>query len=241
MMNEMYRYRSVNDRLIESIREHILYFAKASCLNDPFDCQVNGNAAIERAINQVTGREKDALEAIRSSGDLPLLNKSMKNLGICCFTMERESSVMWSHYAEEHKGVCLGYQFSDEFMRDESNLVMAWVPMSYKVNPLTEWFAQEGHSLGDPDKPRFQKALLQRWLTVKDPEWEYEKEWRAICMKPGLLHVPKDALQSVCFGLRSSSKDEKKVRTAVRNLGTNVSFYRIQRTDSDFGIKAVKI
>lgn len=36
-----------------------------------------------------------------------------KNTGIYCFTKSEDNILMWSHYANEHKGICLEFDHSD--------------------------------------------------------------------------------------------------------------------------------
>lgn len=61
---------------------------------------------------------KDAAKSIRSTngaGETEIrtenyyFNKIQKEIGVYCLTTVPDSILMWSHYANNHKGVCLEY------------------------------------------------------------------------------------------------------------------------------------
>ena len=37
---------------------------------------------------------------------------AVEKFGICCFTARCDNSLMWAHYANDHKGRCVKYNFT---------------------------------------------------------------------------------------------------------------------------------
>jgi hypothetical protein len=75
-----------------------------------------------------------------------ILNKFLKtSLRICCFCQNKDSVVMWSHYAANHRGICLEYD-TQEFIQNDS-LLNYLHPVVYKQElfdaaPYTSFFGE---------------------------------------------------------------------------------------------------
>lgn len=54
----LYKFRKIDKRLIESLVNQNLYFANPTSLNDPFDCQIDLEAALKRAELSATTTER---------------------------------------------------------------------------------------------------------------------------------------------------------------------------------------
>lgn len=122
---QLYKYRSLSDRskeyTLDIFRKCELYFSAPNSFNDPFDCKI-------RPI--VKSREQLA-KNIAKSHSLPYDNDEVENSvkadptietrlikavddvmnthGICCFSEKSSDILMWSHYADCHKGICLEF------------------------------------------------------------------------------------------------------------------------------------
>ncbi|MDD3814145.1 MAG: DUF2971 domain-containing protein [Desulfocapsaceae bacterium] len=85
--------------------------------------------------------------------------------GLLCFSKNWKNPLLWSHYANKHKGVALEFYIKDEFA----------LPVTYsKVRFNIDW------------KEKILKKSINReetkglWLT-KFESWHYEEEIRIIC------------------------------------------------------------
>jgi hypothetical protein len=87
---------------------------------------------------------------------------------------------MWSHYANNHTGVCLKFELSND-----SNLEKAIYPVSY-TEELTDI----------KNSSDFSKCLLNK-LKI----WEVEKEWRILSEKSN-FSFKQEALVEIVFGLK---------------------------------------
>ena len=41
-------------------------------------------------------------------------NQYEEDIGICCFSFNPKSILMWSHYTNNHKGVCLKFDYKQD-------------------------------------------------------------------------------------------------------------------------------
>lgn len=119
-----------------------------------------------------------------------------KMVGILCFSQHWNSPVQWSHYAEAHKGLCLGFDLPDEALT-----AVEYRSRRRKAN----WRAMGGTK----DEREHE---LRRWFATKYIHWQYEAEQRAFIIlsaytpEDGRYYVPFDSetrLSEVIVGDRS--------------------------------------
>ncbi len=237
----LYKFRPITKYLFESLVNSELYFAPPELLNDPFDCQVDMVKALDVAMSQATGRLRARLEAFRSrDGFFEDLQKKLEGIGVCAFSSKSGNTLMWSHYADSHEGVCLKYVFPESFIWENVGRILGIGPVTYGSRPLVRWFTNE--ATGYEDFEAFGQALVKTVWTIKDMPWRYEKEWRILRDPVGLHPVDKGYLKQICFGLKTTDADMKLVRTLALDCGYKVSFRRMVRhRKSDFALAAVPL
>ncbi len=237
-----FKFRSINKHLIESLVNSSLYFARPDELNDPFDCRPDLRKSLLRAASLATGRQKSFLQSALNDGQkfIESWKARFESFGICSFSLElakQESTLMWAHYADRHKGVCLLYRFTESFLIDRKNNIFGVDTVQYIDDPFTNWLRDKA-----PQEMRaFIEGLVRISLTAKSPPWIYEHEARIIRGQHGLLNIPSRSLEQICFGLDTPESDIDLVaKLASEHCGCK-SFCRIIREDSDFGIAAKEI
>lgn len=125
----------------------------------------------------------------------PVLSSFSKRFStIACFSEDVKSILMWSHYADSHKGFALEYDFRPTQSRPLERGALYPVIYSdvrYDASLYITW--QFLHVLGfhskNPDITAFSKVALH-----KSSVWEYEREWRIIDPGPHDPIHPKPTL-----------------------------------------------
>ncbi|WMY75745.1 DUF2971 domain-containing protein [Buttiauxella selenatireducens] len=128
--------------------------------------------------------------------------KEYLSRGVLSLSGSKESTLMWSHYADNHFGLCLGYTIP-EVMTDKI----------YKVNYDGSRFVQSKDimiMLGSNTAAR--QRIINSSLVTKSECWAYEEEYRLFEVKPGVTDIGLD-LKEIIFGLRM----KKSVRDAIIN------------------------
>lgn len=121
-----YKYRHIDRRLLESLSDGTIYFSNQESLNDPFDCELDIEKAIKNAADSLDGNEADSLRTLLKYGsDFERFQANVNNFGIfsACFEMDENQTLLWAHYANDHKGLCVMYEIPMEFLDDEDNVV----------------------------------------------------------------------------------------------------------------------
>ncbi len=94
-------------RLLSSIQFNRFWFSRRSNFNDPFDSMLWFENPISKAKNEQS--EDIARDRMQK------FIHSINDIGIFCLSATPFELLMWSHYADAHKGICV------EFERTPSN------------------------------------------------------------------------------------------------------------------------
>jgi len=147
-----------------------------------------------------------------------ILENLRKTVGVCCFSAVDDNLIMWSHYAENHKGILLKFDVS-ELQKVFSNI-------------KTVVYTNKIKQIDYEDSP---ENLISKLLTRKSTHWKSEKEIRIIVKKSGHYSFPKNALKEIRFGLKCDHYQEKDVIDIIRKFDYNDTFFtKVRTTNYDY-------
>jgi hypothetical protein len=97
------------------------------------------------------------------------------SLKVCSFSETQYSIIMWSHYADQHRGFCIEYE--TESLPPEHLLLRMLYPVIYskKLFDGTKYYRAALEN-----KQGFNILFPTLAALHKSPEWKYEKEWRLV-------------------------------------------------------------
>jgi hypothetical protein len=232
-----FKFRAINKYPIDGLVKSTIYFASPKDLNDPFDCRVDIKKAAERACTQLSGEKKRILTRLAGMERyLDQIQKDTADVALCSFSLVLEEPLLWAHYANQHKGLCLTYTFPESFLNNPDS-ILAVKKVEYEDDAMTNWFVQNTPTQ-ETDFHEFTLGIVKKILSVKSPVWGYEKEARVIRVSNGPFQIERDHFKQICFGLDTPDADIDLMRTLVDKSGYNVQFCKIERSQSDFGIEA---
>ena len=211
-----FKYRNINKRLLDSLVKSQLYFSLRTQLNDPFDCNVDISRALDQLLLMKEKDKYDRLKTLREDGLLlQKFETKISPLGICSFSYIDDETLMWSHYANDHKGVCLRYEFPKYFLNRTSEF-LGISPVSYEPNSVSDWI-YNNIDIYESDHAYFSTELLKKAITSKAPAWQYEKEVRIIRDVNGLYEIPRNSLTQIVFGFTAVplTGEKKRLKSAL--------------------------
>ena len=229
----LFKFRSINKWLIESLINQTLYFSTTDKLNDPFDCRIDLQKAIERAVISATGDRRDSLSSFLANPEFfKNWGATFDKMGVCSFskkTIEEAplETLMWSHYAEGHRGVRLEYQFQGVSLKPDITTAQ---DVEYLDDPLVPWLVANAPM----DMTEFVKGLAIRFLRTKSPAWAYEQEARIIRQESGLFKFQGVLLTEVCFGWRTPQDDRDLVIKLAQSYCGGVKFSQMVPDETRF-------
>lgn len=155
----------------------------------------------------------------------PILSETSKRYStIACFSESIESVLMWSHYANSHKGFSLEYNFRPILEQPIKNVGLFPVVYSEERLDISDYIAYEFlRILGIPAKMPDIAASIKNALWKSDI-WAYEKEWRMIDSTPrditderaSAIHYKPVAIY---YGRHMSSDDKKTLHEVATEKG----------------------
>lgn len=155
---------------------------------------------------------------------LHALRDEYARFGVLSLAGRWNCPLMWSHYANHHRGVCIEYCTTDaDFERLH--------PVNYsrsrtiKASALVEWKLQRSTEA--------RRLIEETLFFAKAPQWRYEKEWRAIIERAGTAPTPA-RLTAVHFGLRCDASVVRAVVLMHRNKEAAPKFYAMHVRDNGF-------
>ncbi len=231
-----FKYRGINKFLIDSLVNSSIYFASRDALNDPFDSRIDIQTLINGLLEESLAEEaRTAIQLIQNDATFfQKFEAGYRDFGICSFSTELSNTLMWSHYADHHRGVAIHYDFPISFL-DNPDEILGVAPVDYEGNSVSDWIREQA-TLFHTNHFEFVTELLKRVLTAKAPAWSYEREGRIIRPKTGSYPVPRSTLKGITFGLRMEQADENLIRSIAAKYFEGIQFSRVVRTGSDFGI-----
>lgn len=133
--------------------------------------------------------------------------------------------LMWSHYGDQHHGVCIGYSVPE-------CSVAAVQKVEYGGSRLVQASQVAAMLTGDDAvRDRVDAAVLLQ----KAGPWSYEQEWRLIG-KRGLQDSPLE-MEEIVFGMRCKPAVKYALVKALEGRSTQVKFYEIRDVAGTFQLK----
>lgn len=169
-----YAFRRCSNFVYQSLINEKLNVSSPSTFNDPYDCPVIELLNNEDEIDQLI--RKAYLESIKIACFVKNTKLSYKRNGKIVEKLKSKrrqkkeylNSLMWAHYADSHKGICIKYRFPNDLSvttGDNKSILSFFRDVEYDSEKLGKYSKKGGISYKDAF-----------FLKVKD--WEYENELR---------------------------------------------------------------
>lgn len=244
LQSPLYKYRSLADGskeyTLDIFRKCELFFAAPSSFNDPFDCKFSPViTSVEKLASEIAQRHtldyvpKDVERAILADTDIEanfvkVVDKVMNRHGICCFSRNDEEILMWSHYADCHKGICLGFDVSKD--------------PDFFVFPKNVAY-QDNYPKIDISQSEGTNEYVSALLGTKYTKWSYEDEVRVYKEHHQAYHFNPASLVSVTFGCKAEAKIIEEVVSVVKaNIELNhVRFYKTEMDKEAYKLNIVNL
>lgn len=126
------------------------------------------------SINTLVSELFAASASIHSKSVADFVSTIQKGTKVCSFSDRNDSTVMWGHYADSHRGFCIGYDLTSIRRDDIRRRMLFPVVYSNDLFDVTQYI--EKSMEGGP----FNNLYGQIAATRKSADWAYEQEWRLV-------------------------------------------------------------
>ncbi|WP_228722286.1 DUF2971 domain-containing protein [Acinetobacter indicus] len=234
----IYKHLSFDQNLyvLNLFRKLQLKFTPPDNFNDPYDCMAEIKFEdVPNAHHEIL--QKHFSDAIRA------------NLSVTCFNNNPLNMLMWSHYAQSHKGFLVEFKIPHP--------TFEWVHDAFNFQPVIyqDEFPKFPLLMSDPlrfFRPKFSAEMLgfvSNQYLVKAKDWEYEKEFRVLAhdydknnFDSLLKTIPSKYISSVILGAKLTDEDanKSKLLEAISYFNTTykeqVKVYQAELKSNSFKI-----
>jgi hypothetical protein len=247
----LYKYRSWNEPYNRRLlTDSEVYLASADQFNDPFDAALPFKyrkadltpeniylKLLETGRRQWDGISETVLQQRcferQFSGDFEsgaywqnefssfkkMLNDSF---GILSLTSNSDNLLMWSHYADSHRGFCVGLDRNIVFERCGGLIRKVDYPLDDSL----------------PEIPLFEDSLhaLSVLITTKSQHWTYENEYRIVNFKKSreVVKLPEDAILEIILGCKMPDTDKIAIHEIARKKYPHARVFETQVSKEKF-------
>ena len=221
----LYSFRRFNEYSLADLINNEITVSPSKKMNDPFDSVIN-----------LWGSEEQLIETCKEHKHIKNLSRSFDYFRIRSFCNgETEEALgnllMWSHYADEHRGYCVKYKLSKHFIKQDENDSfehMFLKPIIYRKD-------EEKVDISELTTINTDLAFA-----TKHRSWKYENEVRLIVYNPNkedaFYGIPLDkdsCIEAIYFGCRCEQKTINTIKNLFSKSDTPPKFYqmKLDRTD----------
>lgn len=175
-MTTLYKY--LPNLGINYFEQPTLKISPPLLLNDPFEFAISSE--IKRVCRNYFKENSKAPPHLDEKVIQDYLRHNLSSIGIISLSETHRNLLMWAHYADEHKGFCIGIE--DDYLNVSNTIEpnISAIPVQnhpIKIKYDTKRFDLEIH---ESSLNNLLNKLALSQLTVKSDDWIYEKEYRSI-------------------------------------------------------------
>ncbi|MEA3226776.1 MAG: DUF2971 domain-containing protein [Planctomycetota bacterium] len=255
----LYKYRSLSEDGFEFTRniflKNELYFPHPKQINDPFDCKIPPSfknvtkesliACIEKVESKNYGINAAQIEAARNNvncHDIETLIEAMRkqdekghreNAGVLSLSEKWSNILMWSHYADSHRGICIGFDFTKLLFVFNGTPFPALAVKYPELNDYPLWeYLDDDHG-----------AIFNKQYLTKALDWEYEREWRVVLPEKGRTSQEFEpaAIVSVHLGCQISERHKENVVNWCLQREQKPRIYETAKDESSYSLQEKEI
>jgi hypothetical protein len=184
---KFYRYQAINKLTLQNLSNQKNWVADPFEFNDPFEFSLIDKYNYTSEGN-VEPLEKQQLDRIKK------IQNEISEFGVVCYSSDYINNLLWAHYADNHKGMCLVFDIPEED-----------VPSLYKVS-----YSKKYPFVGFENRESYEEIIPV--VTNKSIDWAYEKEYRQVFYRKNILNEYPGELIEIIFGCRTPFDDMQIVR-----------------------------
>lgn len=154
-----------------------------------------------------------------------------RRMRVFCLSETDCSILMWSHYADQHRGVVLGFdtEAMERFWRRPLESINYTDELPQLIDPKA-WSRSIIFGLTEPDL----KVHEREWALTKHSDWGYEKEWRFVWIaQKGTdgdyenFEFPRSSLVELVLGCKTDAVQSQELLSIARTFRSDVKHFQM--------------
>jgi hypothetical protein len=227
----LHRYEKINLQTLRNLKNQIIYLGPPRNFNDPYDCAIGAllsdltDQGLQRLLEgRRVNAPNEVLKAMFKKGATKTIQEHTERFlnerGVACFTEKPDNLLMWSHYADGGRGMCLAFSTKEKLFEKARKVTYSGSIPSLNLESILS---------NEQDD-----SLIELYRT-KSSHWSYEEEWRVIHEKAGTSWTYEaSSLEAVYFGPNVPDDLLQIALLILMGQNATVRFYKSRRSESDF-------
>lgn len=255
----LYKYRTFNEHSLKLLNGNEVFFSAPNRLNDPRDCKIpilyekgtlqqiykmnlENLKYVDPRLNSEERKRKarelaktvyaNRNDSKRREAFLNDLYEDInKTVGILSLSAVNDDTLMWAHYADGHRGFCVG--FDTQKLRSFCKIV--------EHKGIFIWFDKINYHEKlpqiDPYKMTDQE-LVTTMTYSKSARWSYEEEYRLMCADRSdyLIKIDPNIISHVLLGSSCSEDNRLAVIDILKSRVDNIPLSIAVQKENEGGI-----
>lgn len=197
-IDTLYKYRNIDINTLNLLTEEKVKISNFNYFNDPAD------PIIKLQIKE-----------------LPEIKDMINKIKICSLSSEYDNFLMWSHYANEHKGICIAYDISK--IKEYNKTILKKVIYTKKIQIHKPY----NHIFENPILNEEKNFISLFYLKHKN--WKYEKEYRIITYEDyDFINLP---IKAIYFGMNADINHINLVKNFIKDK--NIELYKMKPNENN--------
>lgn len=192
----LYRYRSLKEfsREMECIETGYIHCSNFKAMNDPMEGFYSASRLLQNS---------EKLNRIRGE-----IVNGKTNIGMCAFSEVFNHELMWAHYADQFRGICIAYDFFNLRHHLPDTVTFSRIYYSEDV-PVVGLSRQQ---------PINRNETAKMILSYKNHRWLYEREWRMFATIGRVEYGLQRCVARVYIGSRASGNHRREIERRLGSL-----------------------
>lgn len=263
-INELFKYRSnEGEHSLDILSNNRFYFSTPNQFNDPFDASIpfdyslvskkylmdmakrntTGHDRKSRRLNQKklyrkVSAQRGNFGSVTYQSQIEYVNET---IGIFCLSQEPDNLLLWSYYANSHKGFCIGFDY-EKLKRSINHTNPRLVKEGKGFLQIEQVIYSQSYPRINPETfDTVQKFILP--LKTKSHHWSHEKEYRII-----FTHGPNHRLNfndniysRIILGANSDSKLKNSIIEILKRMKTKIPLFKAELSKMKYEIQLLKV
>ena len=200
----VFMYKKINKRTLEAIIKKGIHKSKAEYFNDVFDPFYKKF--------------------------YPKISELLSDIRFSCFSKKCNNLLLWAHYGDNHRGICLKYKLPKEMKKNIFLDEIIYSAVKLKKVKITKEDDNSYHEI---------ITLEEKGLTIYDAffrkhkDWQYEEEIRMVYINENEEELYTNIqLEAIYFGIECPNSDINTIKRLCEGIGLNIKFYKMEATEN---------
>lgn len=227
----LYKYRGDIVRDVYTLMNNHIYVPLRKDLNDPNESSIILQKCKEQAHfvfdHATTENDRSSAKAV-----IDTLKSFENDMGVYSLSKNYDIESMWAHYANGHRGFCIGYNaeklndffnhFDNNSNQNEFHSFMEVKYENKRSNLDLKTATKQLFSYED------MKRFIQSYFYSKSKSWENEQEVRIVFFHGRIfIPVPKECVQSIYIGAKCPEENKQFILHSLSQSHNNINFFQM--------------